>query len=735
MAGEKDIKYTVTAEDRFSRTFQTLKRELGGVASGAGDLRGNLTGANASFSALAAGPVAALTAGVGAAGLALRNLAQDLDAFNDVADATGDSVENISGLEQVALRNGANLDLVTTSLVKLNQALAGAKKDSPAADALKAIGLSAAELRQMAPSEALATIAKALQGYENDANKARIVQELFGKSLREVAPFLNDLAEAGERNATVTAEQAKQAEIFNKQLAQMATNSTNAGRSIASALLPAVNEAFDRVKDLKEVFGGVFSGAASLLARGPFSLSDDDSTKLRKQREEFQRLTDDVGRFKAKQDANGGYLSPIDRNSLARLEADLRGASQRLAYFNRQQQREALAGAGAELDEPRFRARMAKLPDLTDKPKTTGQLSEAQRYLESLQRQAFQVQHLTEYERALAEVQSGRLDGLTPKLREQILAQAKSNDLAKREYDWMTARISAQTAAGKADAERLASLQEGNKALEKEIQTIGLTPAALADVELARIRETIALKESTIAQREAQGVGEERLQALYAEIEALRERQRLVVDKVDAEAREAQRAAVQEDGKLVRDTQAESIAQGILDGTRAGQSIMQTFWREAKAQAANTILTPIISPVLKAANSLLENLFTNIAGSLFGSGLNIDPSGIGITSGNTGLADLGLGGGRANGGGVRAGHEYRVNENGIETFRPATDGVILNASQTAAGGRQQVNNFHNTVVVQGDATERTVALINVAIAKNNAAQLRSMRTGGAYAQG
>lgn len=732
MAGDKDIKYTVTAEDRFSRTFQTLKRELGGVASGAGDLRGNLSGANASFSALAAGPVAALTAGVGAAGLALRNLAQDLDAFNDVADATGDSVENISGLEQVALRNGANLDLVTTSLVKLNQALAGAKKDSPAADALKAIGLSAAELRQMAPSDALATIAKALQGYENDANKARIVQELFGKSLREVAPFLNDLADAGERNATVTAEQAKQAEIFNKQLAQMAANSTNAGRSIASALLPAVNEAFDRVKDLKEVFGGVFSGAANLLARGPFSLSDDDGTKLRKQREEFQRLTEDVGRFRAKQETNGGYLSPIDRNSLAKLEADLRGASQRLAYFNRQQQREALAGAGADLDEPRFRARQAKLPDLTDKPKSTGQLSEAQRYLESLQRQAFQVQHLTESERALAEVQSGRLDGLTPKLREQILAQAQSNDLAKREYDWMTARIAAQTSAGKADADRLAALQEGNKAMEKEIQTIGLTPAALADVELARIRETAATKESTIAKLEAAGASEQQLQVLYAEIEALRERQRLVVDKVDAEAREAQRAAVKDDGKLVRDTQAESIAQGILDGTRAGQTIMQTFWREAKAQAANTILTPIISPVIKAANSLLENLFTNIAGSLFGNSLG---TGVGITSGNTGLVDLGLGGGRANGGSVRAGHEYRVNENGTETFTPATDGVILNARQTAAGGRQQVNNFHNTVVVQGDATERTVALINVAIAKNNAAQLRSMRTGGAYAQG
>ena len=61
---------------------------------------------------------------------------------------------------------------------------------------LKAIGLNAQELRRIDPAEALQRVAVALNRYSDDGNKARIVQELFGKSVREVAPFMKDPAEA-----------------------------------------------------------------------------------------------------------------------------------------------------------------------------------------------------------------------------------------------------------------------------------------------------------------------------------------------------------------------------------------------------------------------------------------------------------------------------------------------------------------------------------------------------------
>lgn len=730
MASDKDIKYTVTAEDRFSRTFQTLRRELSQASSGAGGLRESFGIANSQ--------IAAISVAAGAAGLAIRSLANDLDAFNDSADATGDSVENISGLEQVALRTGGNLDLVTSSLVKLNAALASAKRDSPAAQALQAIGLSADRLRQMAPSDALAAIATALQGYENNANKARIVQELFGKSLREVAPFLNDLAEAGTRVATVTGEQAKQAEAFNKQLFAMQANATNTGRSIAGVLLPAVNRMFTELNVGREVFGGFGAALYALGSERPKTAA----AGLEQYATRLNEINRQIAALKGENSIKDGFFGGVNGRALKMLEDERTKVQGYVDYYGRVAMQLTDLGQNDPTELAR-RGRLPKgLPDLTDAGTKGGtKVSEAQRYLETLQRQGLQVQQLTEYERVLAELQSGRIEGLTPKLRENILAQAKSNDLARAEVEALNARVAAQTAAGRAEADRLGALDAGNKSLELEVQAIGLTSAALADVELARIRETIATKESTLAKREAAMVGRElfdvseaQLQVLNDEIDALKRRSALLVDKVGAEAREEQRKANEQTAASTRDTLSESIAEGILEGARAGQSVMDTFWREVKAQAAKQVLQPIISPLVQAGNSLAESLFGNLAKAILG-GMTIDPNGSGITAGDSPWSSTGemIHLRRANGGGVRAGHTYSVNENGTETFIPATDGVILNARQTAGAQAAPTVHYQNVMHVNGDVSPQTIQLMQAMLARNNQALMRSMRTGGAWA--
>ena len=155
-----------------------------------------------------------------------------VDALNDLADASGASIENLSALEDIAARTGHGMDAVGASLVKFNQVLNAADANSPMARALKSIGLNAEELRKLDPAEALRQTAVALAAYADDGNKARLVQELFGKSVREVAPLLKDLAEAGRLNATVTTEQANAADKFNKQMFQLRKNAEDAARSI-----------------------------------------------------------------------------------------------------------------------------------------------------------------------------------------------------------------------------------------------------------------------------------------------------------------------------------------------------------------------------------------------------------------------------------------------------------------------------------------------------------------------
>ena len=235
-----------------------LQRVVGSM----GQLGGQVDTVRNALSTLA--PTLAGALSVGGIAAFIRGTVNAIDAMNDLADATGASIEEISKLDQVARRNGATLDQVGGMLVKFNAQLKEADGKNGASIALEAIGLNAAKLRQLDPAEALRQTAVALAGFENDANKARITQELFGKSVREAAPFLNDLAEAGEINASVTKAQAAEAERFNKQMAQLSTNITSSARALVSDFLPALNDSISTMMRFS-ANGGVLSGFFTLL--------------------------------------------------------------------------------------------------------------------------------------------------------------------------------------------------------------------------------------------------------------------------------------------------------------------------------------------------------------------------------------------------------------------------------------------------------------------------------------
>jgi len=224
----------------------SLERDMGKVVQLSERTAGRI---NSAFSA-AGSVIAASIAGIGLASVVqgFRSVVDQLDALNDAADATGSSIENLSALEDIGRRTGAAFEDVSSILIKFNNVLKEADGKNGASMALKAIGLDAEALKRIDPAEALRQTAVALSQFADDGNKARLVQELFGKSVKDAAPFLKDLAESGKLNATVTREQAEAAERFNKQMFELNTNVSNAGRSIASTLVPALNELFERTR-------------------------------------------------------------------------------------------------------------------------------------------------------------------------------------------------------------------------------------------------------------------------------------------------------------------------------------------------------------------------------------------------------------------------------------------------------------------------------------------------------
>lgn len=395
-----------------------------------GALEGRIEGL-ASVASRVAGALAVL--GGGAAFLnGLRDSINQLDALNDAADATGASIESLSALETIGRRVGTSFDTVSAILIKFNAQLeAAADPGSEAAQAFKAIGLSAEELRRLDPAEALQRTAQALSGYADNADKARLIQVQFGKSVRDAAPFLNDLAKAGDLAGTATKELTQQAETLNKNLAIFGANVEDAKRGLLSGLIPALNEAADRARDGADVFGSYWAAAYALgVGRNQY---EDLNEQLTTSREKLVELREELGGVQARLSkgslADFFFTKPLE-NLEVRLQARIAQEEKVLEFLSRAEARSArnpnYSNEGRNSPPPSV-GRITERPTSLPSPRLTAQaprrLSEEElggmlaanltRQIEANERQ------LAEGERVQAE-----LEEQSQRFAEQLLDQA-----------------------------------------------------------------------------------------------------------------------------------------------------------------------------------------------------------------------------------------------------------------------------------------------------------------------
>jgi hypothetical protein len=349
---------------KFTAGFTQAQRQ---VEAAANRMESRFRAVNSTVNTLA-GSLAAAFAGVSLVTL-VRNTVDGIDALNDFADAVGTTVEQASRLEDRALRTGTSMEVATTAAIKLNQVLASAKPDSETARALQSIGLDAEKLRRMDPVDALVTVGQALNGYADTAEKGQTQTLLLGRSVGELAPLLRDLANEGLGVVTVTADQAEQAEKFNRNIAQLQTTVVGFARDLASVALPALNGFLDKLRQAANAGNGsLFDG---LLGRSP-------QAKLQQQAQaisaDIVRLVDRIERETEAQTRRGG--AGVDafadqrltkaRDRLTQLQRDAAVVSQQLKDLASQVDTPATpAAAGA----PPPTRRIVPI-DKPDKPKT-----------------------------------------------------------------------------------------------------------------------------------------------------------------------------------------------------------------------------------------------------------------------------------------------------------------------------------------------------------------------------
>lgn len=640
-------KIVVTAEDRASRVLQQVRGQLASTGNSAAELAASAGLIGPAFATLAS-----------AAGLVgfVKSVVDAVDALNDVADATGASIESISGLERVARLGGGTIDDVSGILIKFNAALAQtANPASAASGVFAALGLSAKELRAIDPAEALQRTAVALSQFADGGDKARVVQELFGKSIKDAAPFLKDLAEAGELNATVTTKQAEQADKFNKALFRLQTAAGDASRTLLGEMALAIQQTIANVTTATTAFGGLGAAIQAVLS-GATQFKDSPAEGLREYNRQLADIDARIERVRSGADGFAGRFSEQRVLALQRERAEVaKVADYYRTLLNAGSAGQGRGGMGAVL--PTLRAPEAAPKASTAPRAAIDESTQAlARYVAQLQAEADKTQDMTERQKALNLLRSIGANGQIPQVRELVLALADEADERERGLAFAKAMT--------LEMERQANEQ---KNLDDALNNFaGRTADALKRAQTARLEARLAAGEA---------FSPEELDRIVRGIGGIKE------------ASEQTFAASNKALDKFADNVQDALGSTIEASLRGDFDNIGKLWSNLLIKMASEALAADLT------NALFGNLFK-------AAGAGVAGAGFGIFGGLFGSV-FGLGTGKAAGGTVQPWSMQRVNESGIEMFSRGGQDWLLAGPQ---GGKVTPNSAlgggGNTTVVQ-----------------------------------
>ena len=249
------IKALVTGEEG----LLSLAKGMGHLKKGADDAGKGLGGMLKSAGGLsgALGSLVPLVGGVGLAAMA-KGAIDAADNMNDLSQKTGVSVESLSKFQQAANASGTSIEGVGGAMIKLNKGLAAGT--GPAADALKALGLSATDAsgKLKTTDQVMLEVADKFKAMPDGAGKTALALQLFGKAGADMIPLLNGGSKAiTNLSATMTTKFAKGADNLNDKLAALQGKLLELGVNIGTALMPLLNVVTDQVLSLANAFAAM----------------------------------------------------------------------------------------------------------------------------------------------------------------------------------------------------------------------------------------------------------------------------------------------------------------------------------------------------------------------------------------------------------------------------------------------------------------------------------------------
>ncbi len=625
-----------------------------------------------------------------------KAIISEASALNDLADATGSSVESLSRLNNQAKIAGADFSTLQNAVLKLSQGMAGADEESTKAkEALRILGVTAKD-----PVEALQQVALKLNTYADGVNKVGLAVALFGKQGGQFVATLKDIAELQDVGATVSTKQAAAAEDLEKAFRRLSYESKNFKDAILNDVVPALLKVITTFNDARAASGSFGVALDTVLSLGARSGGAEQklaavNAEIAKTRES---LAKPFGPFKGLQELN----EVIKTEQLTRLTAQRDTLEAQLRRGNRSQIARDVEGV------------FGKKPDAPNPPSSGGSKaarereSEAERYIKALSSQLERARDLTAAEEVLREVQIGRLQDATPKQIEQAYAMAQELEAIKaaktEEQDYQ--KLKEQTAR---DLEKYAeahlrtvdsiqrerdSILQSNEQAREQLILLRDGQAAL-DKYTAAKREALAVqKETEAAQKAAQGF-EDEAKALREVAAALRETTALAGDLRLAEKLKAESEAIEKLKSDAFDIVGNSLEDLIVNGAKASD-VLKRLEKDLISFITKQALAGLKDGLFGSGGSGgAGNLFSIIAGFLGGGGAG---------SGAGGISSGGLAGFAS--GGVSRGGLAMVGENGPELVNLSHGDRVYNNRDTKGllGNSSSLNITQHINVMPGADT-------------------------------
>lgn len=423
-------------------------------------------------------PAIAAVTSVGAAISTLNKSINELAFLDDFSQKTGIAVNTASRLQKVAIQFSQDFGVVEQAVIKLSRNMGGFDDEGNAATAaLDRLGISsrtaAGALRD--PGDVVIEVAKKLQTYQDDAAKARIATELFGKSGADLIPYLNDVAGNVDKFSGVSKEAVERASRFQDELGGLKVQTDELFQSLAIGILPALTGTVTLLNEVASAGKSVDDIFASLEKRQPFKFQPESNLS-----------SPGVG--------SKGFLPGVDPKMLMTpgsqsIDKQLKDEASKFRNDNPFRDQQAMLDA--------YNAKLERLNELERRGAIT--TAEAARY---------RAQFTAEFNKsneALQKNTSSKRD--LKKATEELLPYQKEQiELAKQYEERNTAQFKADqeytaalNASRKSVDDLLTSTHAQIEATQRQIDELIYGKDAVEQMEIARLRDTAAAYEQNAA--------------------------------------------------------------------------------------------------------------------------------------------------------------------------------------------------------------------------------------------